>query len=209
LTINNILLIFIPSSKPLGRTHMKYFGNKSLSSFMSGLLHVSWYLVLFTAVIAPLVLGGIILFSTSIGDSVVSAIEKGEFHTCDRDFKHPHRDIKNELSKDFTEKDRKDWEEFKNLPLGVKFIILPYCEAVIILLLIIIGKSRQLFTNFRNNVMFNEGNVLLISKISKLLIAFSILTFSFSSLVLSVVLLMVCEIIKSGAALQEEHDYTV
>jgi hypothetical protein len=188
---------------------MKYFGNKSLSSFMSGLLHVSWYLVLITAVIAPLVLGGIILFSTSIGDSVVSAIEKGEVHMCDRDYKHPPRDIKNELSKDFTEKDKKDWEEFKSLPVGVKFIMIPYCEAVLILLLFIIRKSRQLFVNFKNNIMFSEGNVLLISKISKFLIAFSIMTFSFSSLVLSVVLLMVCEIIKSGAALQEEHDLTV
>ena len=81
--------------------------------------------------------------------------------------------------------------------------------TVIVLLLLIIGKSRRLFLNFRDNIMFNTGNVRLISVIGKLLVAFSILTFSLSSLVLSVVLLLMCEIIRSGTLLQEEHDLTV
>jgi hypothetical protein len=91
----------------------------------------------------------------------------------------------------------------------VKFLILPYIEAVLILLLIIMKTSQQLFTNFKNDIVFNRSNVPVLSKISKLNIAFSILTFSFSSLLVSVFLFMLCEIFKNGAALQEEHDLTV
>ena len=105
--------------------------------------------------------------------------------------------------------DKQDWETFRNLPLAVKFLIMPYLAAVAVLLLMIIKKSRELFTNFKNDIVFNKSNVILISNISKLMIAFSALTFSLQSLILSVLLLMLCEIIKSGTALQEEHDLTV
>ena len=188
---------------------MKYFGNKSVSSFMAGLLRVSWHPVFITALIAPFAMGGIIFFTTPAGEKVVSAIEKGEINLCDRDHARASGELKKEFGKDFTDKDKRDWEEFKNLPLAVKFVMIPYAEAVIVLLLLIIGKSRRLFLNFRDNIMFNTGNVRLISVIGKLLVAFSILTFSLSSLVLSVVLLMMCEIIRSGTLLQEEHDLTV
>jgi hypothetical protein len=78
-----------------------------------------------------------------------------------------------------------------------------------VLLLQIIKKSQHLFANFKKEIVFNENNVLAISKISKLLIVFSIITFNFSSLLVGIILLIICAIFKNGTALQEEHDLTV
>jgi uncharacterized metal-binding protein len=94
-------------------------------------------------------------------------------------------------------------------PLIGKILILPYFGVVVVFLLQIIKKAQQLFNNFKNDLVFNKSNVMLISKISKLLIVFSILTFNFSSLLVSVLLFMICEIFKKGTTLQEEHDFTV
>lgn len=170
---------------------MKYFGKKSLSSFLSTFLHVLWYIVLVGSILAAV--AGILIYL------YLSCIEQSGPQCMKFD------------AAGFTmdSQDKKDWETFKNLPLAVKLIIIPYCASIVTLLLNIINKSRQLFTNFKNDILFNTRNVLLISRISKLLIAFSILTFNFNSLLLSIILLMLCEILKSGTALQEEHDLTV
>jgi uncharacterized metal-binding protein len=101
------------------------------------------------------------------------------------------------------------WKEMYSWPLIGKILILPYFGVVVVFLLQIIKKAQQLFNNFKNDLVFNKSNVMLISKISKLLIVFSILTFNFSSLLVSVLLFMICEIFKKGTTLQEEHDFTV
>jgi flagellin-like protein len=181
---------------------MKYFGPKSLSSIMSTILLVAWVIVLAGTIIAPIVLSGVIFFSTPTGEGIGEAIVSGKF--CGRE--HVEIDRKDYKIKD---KDRAEWNEFKKMPLGVKFLILPYVVTVMVLLLHIIKRARLLFTNFKNNIVFNKSNVLLISTLAKLLIAYSIITFSFSSLLLSVVLLLLCEIIKSGTTLQEELELTV
>ena len=80
---------------------------------------------------------------------------------------------------------------------------------IVVLLLLIIKKSRHLFDNFKNDILFDKSNVRIISTISKLNIGLSLLTFSFSSLLLSLFLFMLCEIFENGTALQEEHDLTV
>jgi hypothetical protein len=169
---------------------MKYFGKKSLSSFLSGFLHAFWYVVLVVSIITT-VIGTIIMFSIPVGDNVVSEIAKGNLHICGIDYK------------------LNNWEKIKNLSLALKIIMLPYFGVLVVLLLQIIKKSQQLFTNFKNDILFNKSNVLILSKISKLNIGFSILTFNLSSMLVAVFLLMLCEIFKSGAALQEEHDFTV
>ncbi|NLJ46419.1 MAG: hypothetical protein GX430_07645, partial [Treponema sp.] len=51
--------------------------------------------------------------------------------------------------------------------------------------------------------------VRIIRQISKLVIAMAILTFSAGSFLTGVILLLICEILKAGTALQEEHDLTV
>lgn len=177
---------------------MKYFGKKSLSSWLSVILHFSWYVTLVFTIIAPIIALIVILFSTPLGDQVLKEIAKSNIAISSADF-----------AQSMDTKEAKDWEEFKKWPLAVKLLILPYLVTVMVFLLQIIKKSQQLFTNFKNDIVFNKSNVQLISKISKLLIIFSIITFSFSSLLISIVLLLFCEIIKNGTVLQEEQELTV
>jgi len=169
---------------------MKYLGKKSLSSLLSGILHISWYVVLALSIIA-VVMGAIILFSTPVEDPAALGIAKVNFY------------IFSELKND------EDWQMIKNLPLAVRILFLSYFGVIVTLLLRVIKKTQHLFNNFKNDIVFNKNNVLIISKISKLLIGFSILTFDFSSLLAGILLLMLCEIFKSGTALQEEYDLTV
>ena len=169
---------------------MKYLGKKSLSSLLSKILHVSWYVLLISSIIA-VVIGVLFLLSMSCKENTAPEIANFSCNTFSIDANDP------------------DWKEFQNLPLGIKFFLLPYFGIVVALLLQIIKKSRHLFDNFKNDIVFSRNNVLLISKIAKLLIAFSIITFDFSSLLVSIILLIVCDIIKNGTTLQEEHDLTV
>ncbi|OHD18010.1 MAG: hypothetical protein A2086_15750 [Spirochaetes bacterium GWD1_27_9] len=167
---------------------MKYFGKKSLSSLASGILHVSWYVVLIVSIVG-VVIGSLALFYKPFSDCITSEIEKGV--------------------SSMNYKDKTDWENFKNLPIVFKLIIIPYFGSLVVLLLQIIKKSQILFTNFKNDIVFDKSNAAIISNISKLNIGFSILTFNFSLLLVSVLLFMLCEIFKKGSVLQEEHDFTV
>jgi hypothetical protein len=166
---------------------MKYFGKKSLSSAVSRILHVFWYVVLVGSIITAFLLI-LNMFNISFGDPITSEIAK--FNGMDN-------------------KDKESWEEFKNIPFFLKFIIFPYFGAFVVLVLQIIKKSRLLFINFKNDIVFNKSNAVIISTISKLNIVLAIITVNFSSLLASVLLFMLCEIFKKGSALQEEHDFTV
>lgn len=170
---------------------MRYFGKKSLSSLLSGIFHVSWYVVLVLSIVTA-VIGTILLFSIPLGDTLASIVAN-----CNMDISGMDK------------KDYNCWRMIKNLPFALKILILPYFGAIVVLLLKMINKLRHLFTNFKNDIVFNKSNVFIISSISKLNIACSILTFNLSSLLVSVFLFMLCEIFKNGTALQEEHDLTV
>ncbi len=164
---------------------MKYLGKKSLSSFLSGFFRIGWYVVLACAVIAGLFCS--FLFFTPLDNpALVKMAKYTEFNLQD-----------------------KDWVTFRNLPLAIRLLILPYFIAVVVLMLKLIKKAQQLFANFKKDLVFNRSNVLIIATFGKLLIAFSILTFNLSSLIASLLLLLLCEIFKNGTALQEEHDFTV
>ena len=102
-----------------------------------------------------------------------------------------------------------NFQEFMAIPLFLRIFMLPYFAAIMVFLLLIIRNCRMLFRNFKEEKVFTESNVKIISKISRLLIVFSILTFKIFLIVVSLLLLLVCEIFKSGKALQEEHDLTV
>jgi hypothetical protein len=163
---------------------MKYFGKKSLSSVVSVTLHIAWFVAIVAAA-AAVVAGVVIVFHAQLGSPFTAGLAGS------------------------SAKDVADWEMFQNLSLGIRILILPYFGAIIALVLLIIRKSRQLFRSFKDDIVFNEGNVRAIRTISKLVIALSIITFSVGSLLVGIILLLVCEIIKKGAALQEEHDLTV
>ena len=169
---------------------MKYLGKRSLSSFLSVLLHVSWYLIIAASVIA-IAYGAIVLFAAPVENPEATGMAGINYQ------------IFSELRND------EDWQMFRDLPVAVRSLFLLYFIAVAVLLLQIIRKSRHLFTNFKNDIVFSEGNVLIISKISKLLIVFAIITFNFPSLLVAVILFILYGILKDGTALKEEQDLTV
>jgi hypothetical protein len=163
---------------------MKFFGKKSLSSVMSVLLRIAWYVALVGAVCA-VGAGVVIVFHAELGSPFTAHLSGS------------------------SAKDIQDWQMFQGLPLGVRILVLPYFGAIITLVLIVIRKSRQLFTQFRNEIVFNQGNVRVILQVSRLVIALSIITFSLGSLLVGIILRLLCEIVKNGTVLQEEHDLTV
>ncbi|GAB1481993.1 hypothetical protein MASR2M78_08080 [Treponema sp.] len=171
---------------------MKYFGKKSLSSVMSGVLRIVWYPLFACMILAPLIGIAIVFFSTPYGEKIGALILQGDQATCA-----------------MNAADAKQWDFFKNLPVAIKSLIVPYFGTIVVLFFLIINKAKLLFTNFKNDVVFHKSNVMVISAISKLVIALSILSFSFSSFLIGIVLLLLCEIIKNGATLQEELDLTV
>jgi hypothetical protein len=168
---------------------MKYFGNKSLSAFLSIILPVIWWIVLLGSIVFAVMLV-LNTFSISFGDPVTSGIARSNFFGEDS-----------------------SWNQVLAQTIALKSLILvalmAWFAVIVVLLLLILKKARQLFTNFRNDVVFKKNNVLIISRIGKLLIVFSIFTFNLTALLIAVFLLMLCEIIKNGTALQEEHDLTV
>ena len=146
---------------------------------MSVILRISWYVVLVGAIGGGLFIFAMLLFPL---EGLTEAVEL-------------HND--------------QDWQRMYSMPLALKILFVPYYVVVVVLLLKIIRKCRNLFENFRNDVVFRPHNVDLIRDIGKILIVFSIITFQFGALIGSLLLLLLCEVFKSGTSLQEEHDLTV
>ena len=163
---------------------MKYFGKKSLSSVMHVILRIAWYLALLAAVCA-VAAGVVIVFHAQLGSPFSRGLEGS------------------------SAKDIKDWESFQGLPLGVRILVLPYFGAVIALVLMVIRRSTQLFAQFKNEIVFDKDNVRVILQVSRLIIVLSIITFSLGTLLVGIILRLLCEIVKNGTVLQEEHDLTV
>ncbi|OHD54578.1 MAG: hypothetical protein A2Y33_03490 [Spirochaetes bacterium GWF1_51_8] len=161
---------------------MKYLGEKSVSSFFSKLLAVLWYVVLVFSIIGFFIL--IILI-------VITSIELPVFAEAAAKLKDP------------------DWDKFKNIPLFFKILIAPYCAVLVVFVLRIMKSAQAIFSNFAKNIVFDKNNVEKIAKTGKMMIVLSIMTFNLSTFLVSVILLIVCEIFKNGTALQEEHDLTV
>ena len=158
---------------------MKYLGERSLSSVMSVVLNIAWYVILIGGVIA-----GIIFFLMLFLPPETQALIMG-----------------------FS--DDPDWQDMVNLPLILKLLMVPYATVALVLLLVIIRRCRNLFENFRREQVFQKKNVTLIREVGKFLLIFSIITFQLGALFVSLLLLMLCEVFKEGTALQEEHDLTV
>ncbi|NND00593.1 MAG: hypothetical protein HKN85_10470 [Gammaproteobacteria bacterium] len=159
---------------------MKYFGEKSLSSVLSTLFNFAWYAILIVSVIA-VICGFIFIIVTTVNDPTAMGMDmEGE-----------------------------DWESFHGLPAVVKMLFLIYFGVLATLVLKIIKKSQLLFANFKQDIVFDQSNVTNTSNIGKLMVWFAVLTLDLGTLFVSLLLLMLCELFKSGAMLQEEHDLTV
>jgi len=137
---------------------MKYFGKNSLSSVVSVILKIAWWVVLVMAIFAVAVFA-LLLFSRSSGNWIAAHVAQ--------------------ISPD------SNWQKIYTWPLIVRIIALPYVAAVVVLLLLRIKKAQQLFANFTNNIVFNKSNVVITSNICKILIAYSILTVDFTLLFLT------------------------
>jgi hypothetical protein len=161
---------------------MRYFGEKSLSVWIYWVLQVSWYVVIVGSVSLMAFLA--IAAFPEIGGTVSTMI-------CE------------------SAKSDHEWRDFVALPPYVKILVFPYLSLITFVLLKILTRSQNLFDNFRRNAIFTRDNANNLSKLSKLTIGFSIVTFNFSALLMSLILLLICEIFKNGTALQEEHDLTV
>lgn len=146
---------------------------------MSVVLNITWYVVLIGAIGGGLFLFAMLLLPLG---GITEAVELA---------------------------DDPDWQRMYNLPLALKILMVPYFVALVVLLLKIIRKSRVLFQNFRDDVVFRPSNVDLIREIGKIMIVLSILTFHLDTLIVSLLLLLLCEVFKTGTSLQEEHDLTV
>lgn len=166
---------------------MKYFGTKSVSSVISVLLAIAWPLVLVMSICGSAFFG-VMIFSDRVNSFITAELVKDQ---------------------DTTPKDIKDWEEFRKAPAPLKALLFPYGAALVVLLLMIISRSKQLFDNFKKEVIFNKNNVELMTHTNKLLLVFSIMTFNISGIFTCIMLFMLAEIFRNGAALQEEHDLTV
>jgi hypothetical protein len=181
---------------------MRYFGPKSLSSAAFIFLSIAWVLTIAVTAIAPIVGSAVIYFSTPQGEAF---LEKASVQhaSC--------LESKDALAKDMVVKDsdKKDWAQFKAVPLPVKILLLPYVLGVLSILIVAIRRARLLFKSFRDEPVFRGQNVELMRGLARLLILLGVVTFDFSTLLIALILLMACEVIKSGAALQEEHDLTV
>ena len=166
---------------------MKYLGERSLSSVISKILHVAWYVVFIMSIVA-------FVFGTAY--FILRIIQNPTALEITNTI---HAELKNDS----------DWQGFSSIHPAFMVLIAPYFILVVGLLLKVLTKARFLFNNFKKNIVFEERNVEIISSMSKLMIAYSILTFDFSTLMVSVLMLILCEIFKNGTALQKEHDLTV
>lgn len=167
---------------------MRYFGPRSLSSVLQRVLAFSWFAIL-AMVVALSSFLAIAFFSLRFGDPVTGAILE-----CS----HSASSLADE-----------EWRDMLAQPAWVKALVFPFLAAATALLLLVVSTARKLFANFAQDAVFLHENVALISRTAKLLVAFSVLTFNFTSLLVSFILLMLCEILRTGTALQEEQDLTV
>lgn len=174
---------------------MKYLGKTSLSSLLFWFMYVSWYVVL---------IGGLF-----IGCILMVAMFSAPVETAPlKPLAAPVLQFKYELFHEI-KKNEKAWQFFTATPAVIKVLVLIWMAAAAGLMLTIIKKARYVFKNFRDNIVFNDENVRTITKASKLLVWFSIMTFNFSSLLVSIILLIISDVFKNGAVLQHEHDLTI
>jgi hypothetical protein len=170
---------------------MKYIGEKSVSSFISKLLPVLFWLMLAAAVVYVLTLI-INLFGINAGDPITSTLSKWDMSGND-----------NNLFLFFR------WNQVTAWPVAGKVIVAVVWAACIALNLALVEKARQLFRNFRKDIVFDSRNARIIGAIAKLMIVLSVVTWSLYSLVVSILLLILGQIFQRGAALQEDQNLTV
>ncbi len=170
---------------------MKYLGEHSVSSFFSKIFGCVKYLVLAGAI------GGSLFFAFIFFSSPEYAPKEAGVPYYLFQFYHEI------LSSD------SGWQTVRDSAWPLRVLLLIYFIFVMAVLYQVISQTKTLFDHFRKNMIFTQKNVALISRIGKLLLVYSAMTVNLSSVFVSLLLLILCEIFKNGTALQEEHDLTV
>lgn len=172
---------------------MNYVGKKSISSAMAVLMRLLWIGVLVAVVAGTLVYGAILLFPS---------LTAGITEACAQEFQL-------ELQNSLTGKELREWYSFTQQPRYVQALVIPYFIAVAVLLLSIISRTREIFLNFSNDIIFDRNNTALLRKASLLNLAYAILTVNLTLCMVTVVLLILTHVFEQGAYLQEDQDLTV
>lgn len=167
---------------------MKYFGEKSLSSFLHKTLQASWIL----AVAGAVLLSGFLLFALlPIPWQGNTTSDLALRLSCGADHPDP------------------EWTSFLQLPWYVKVLVFPYLGVVTWLGVQVLLRARDLFARFRHDEVFSQENVAILSGLNRYLIAFSIATMNLSTLLVSLILVLVCQVLRNGTTLREELELTV
>lgn len=150
-----------------GESEMKNFGKGSISSVISVLLAVAWWFVLVGSIIGSIAYS-VIIFSPDAGKFITEQIakdvevQKAKLPKGGSEWEKFQREVE---AKEL--RDMEDWETFRKAPLALKALAYPYLIAIVTLLLIIMHKSKKLFDNFKNEIVFNKANVSIISEANK------------------------------------------
>jgi hypothetical protein len=170
---------------------MKYIGKKSVSSVINVILKVAWWLLLLAMVLFALVVF-FKLFTIDLGDTMSDQIAK----------------------LDMTEAGQNwilwfDYSQIATWPMAGKIIAFASFLACGVLRLWILRTVQRIFANFTQDIIFDYKNVKLLSTASLLFVITSVLNWSLGLLLVSLLMLILCEIFEKGSTLQEEQDLTV
>lgn len=169
---------------------MKYFGKKSLSSFLTVFLKIALVLAVIIAFIG-ITVGSFVLLAEPETDPNATGFAAFNYYFFQ------------EL------KDDADYIETSGFPFGIRLLFIPYMLAVMTLIILIIKRAQSVFANFRDDIVFNKSNVKIISQLGKLIIPLSILTMNLAAFIVAVLLLFLCRIIDNGTVLKEEQELTI
>lgn len=176
---------------------MNYLGKKSLSSALYYFSHIAKYGV---------ALGGAFVSVTlSIAMFAQPRLTPGEGVWETLKYKLFSKIIADDKANATIE----SWNFFTSSPLAHRVLALIAVLIIIGLLLYITYLSSLIFNNFKNNVVFHDDNVGLISRLSKVLIVYSALTLSFALFLVSIIFLILADVFKNGSFLQKDYDLTI
>jgi hypothetical protein len=170
---------------------MRYIGKKSVSSFINVVLKVAWWLLLACLLLFCLVVV-FKLFSIDLGDKMSEQIAGLDMSDAGQNWLLWF-----------------DYNQIATWPMAGKIIAFVSFLACGVLRLWILRTVQRLFANFTRDIVFDYKNVRLLSTISLFLIISSVINWSLGMLMVSLLMLILCEIFKKGSTLQEEQNLTV
>jgi len=158
---------------------MKYLGKKSMSSVISGILGVFWWLML-GAMVLGVPLETLVLFHFPEPGTALYAILT-------------YLDIPSSVERTGL----------------YKLLMLLQTAGIVPVILLLIHKLHKLFIHLSANQVFIAENIKILKQLALLFMLLSILSVNLLSLLISIVLLVLTEIFLRGVQLQEEIDWIV